>query len=189
MSWPKSPFAGTSVCLRWCWGCQEQPHQTTSSLAASPQMSLPSLRCVKSLEVRHFLTSVPRRWSCIHTNIYFHNHYASVLFLVALIIHSVIYDSCASCFSQGDRTACGHRGCWTSVWSLWSRRFKVVLSLILRRQGRIRLKVSFWMTHTECKSFLQNSYGQIYQHVWPAVQNCSLVYTKCSTTQDPSQVH
>lgn len=99
VSWPKSPFAGTSVCLRWCWGCQEQPHQTTSSLAASPQMSLPSLRCVKSLEVWYFLTSVPRRWSCSHTTIYFHNHYVSALFLVALINHSVIYDSRASCFS------------------------------------------------------------------------------------------
>lgn len=53
-----------------------------SSLAASPQMSLPSLRCVKSLEVRDFLTSVPRRWSCIHTTIYFYNH--NMLYMIAV---------------------------------------------------------------------------------------------------------
>lgn len=53
-SWPKSLFAGTSVCLHWYWGCQEQLHQIMSNLVASPRMSLLSPRCVKLLEVCHF---------------------------------------------------------------------------------------------------------------------------------------
>lgn len=35
--------------------------------------------------------------------------------------------------------ALGHRGCWTSVWSLWCRRFWVELLLILKRRAQIHL--------------------------------------------------
>lgn len=51
---PKSLFVGTRGCLLWCWGCQEQLHQTPSSSAASPQMSQQSPRCVRSQEVWYF---------------------------------------------------------------------------------------------------------------------------------------
>jgi len=57
---PRSPFGGTSVSSRWCWGCRAPPRRTRSSSAASPRTSPPSPRCVKSPEVRLFLlTSVP----------------------------------------------------------------------------------------------------------------------------------
>lgn len=56
---PKSPFVGTSVCLPWCYGCPEQPRQTMSSSGVSPQMTPPSLRCVKSPEVWHLILISP----------------------------------------------------------------------------------------------------------------------------------
>lgn len=148
VNWPKSPFVGTSVSSHWCWGCPEQPHQTTSSLAASPQMSLLSPRCVKSLEVRHHLWF----WH-IHSSI--HCLCVSGLFFPqqTIIWFCYIWSLCFLPFSsQGGRTACGHRGCWTSVWSRWCKRFKAALSLTLRRQDQIHLslgKVSVYMIHTE----------------------------------------
>ena len=89
-SWPKSPFVGTSVYLHWCWDCQEQPYRTTSSSAVSQQTTLPSPRCVKSPEVRHFLVWV----SCLYVLFSF----ITCLHHLALMSHLFPYDSCTSCF-------------------------------------------------------------------------------------------
>ena len=93
----------------------------------------------------------PDVWSYWRFGIFFifgiwsHSLCVSILFLAALdkSFYYMIWSLCV--FStQGDHTVYGHRGCWTSVWNLWSKRSKVELLLILRRRGQIPLgKVSF----------------------------------------------
>lgn len=50
-SWPKSPSAGTSVCSPWCCAFPEMLLWSRNQLGASHLMILPSLPCVRSLEV------------------------------------------------------------------------------------------------------------------------------------------
>lgn len=50
-SWPKSLSAGTSVCSPWCCAFLAMPLWSLNQLAASHPMILPSLPCVRSLEV------------------------------------------------------------------------------------------------------------------------------------------
>lgn len=50
-SWPKSLSAGTSVCSPWCCAFPEMLLWSRNQLGASHLMILPSLPCVRSLEV------------------------------------------------------------------------------------------------------------------------------------------
>lgn len=89
----------------------------------------------------------PHRWVCYHPDVW--SHWRFGIFLLSCcfqrtFVHlsssfGYILYLCLLFFSQGDLTVCAHRGCWTNVWSLWSKRSKVVLSLILRKRGQIHL--------------------------------------------------
>lgn len=50
-SWPKSPSAGTSACSPWCCAFPEMLPWSRNQLGASHLTTLPSLPCVRSLEV------------------------------------------------------------------------------------------------------------------------------------------
>lgn len=52
VSWPRSPFAGTSACLRWCCASQALLQWSLNPSGASLLMIHPSHPCVRSLEVR-----------------------------------------------------------------------------------------------------------------------------------------